>query len=527
MLTFAWAFLCLCDSVSYDRRVGQDSSTLCVRRRQIAKRIELLRMAKAVKKHGRVYTPDYIVNLILDFGGYKTTETLQKHVIDNSCGDGAFLAEIVNRYCSYFLQTNDDLSKLKNELETYIHGIELDETECDKCKHNLNGIVSKYGIPNANWNILNADTLEIDHFNGKMDYVFGNPPYVRVHNLDNSYESVKRFKFAEGGMTDLFIVFFEIGFKMLTKNGLMCLITPSSWLNSLAGKNLREYILTHHNMSGVIDLEHFQPFDATTYTLISRFSNHQEYNQIEYFNYNGSIHEKCFQDNIPYDNIQIGQNIYLSKNENLEILKEIKFSHSYKYVSVKNGFATLADKVFIGDFDFIEGTIKILKASTGQWSKCVFPYDSQGSPLTIDAFKNHSEAYNYLLEHKNMLAKDRDVKDDKYWYLFGRTQALKDVSKNKYAINTIVKDLQSIKLEFVPKGCGIYSGLYILTDIDLETIRKLIYSEDFIGYVKLLKNYKSGGYYTYTSKDIEQYLNYKLTKRYGQSRISNSSRELF
>ena len=126
-----------------------------------------------------------------------------------------------------------------------------------------------------------------------------------------------------------------------------------------------------------------------------------------------------------------------------------------------------------------------------------------------------------------MLAKDRDVKDDKYWYLFGRTQALKDVSKNKYAINTIVKDLQSIKLEFVPKGCGIYSGLYILTDIDLETIRKLIYSEDFIGYVKLLKNYKSGGYYTYTSKDIEQYLNYKLTKRYGQSRISNSSRELF
>ena len=50
MLTFAWVFLCLCDSVSYDRRVGQDSSTLCVRRRQIAKRTKLLRMAKEIQK---------------------------------------------------------------------------------------------------------------------------------------------------------------------------------------------------------------------------------------------------------------------------------------------------------------------------------------------------------------------------------------------------------------------------------------------------------------------------------------------
>ena len=80
-----------------------------------------------------------------------------------------------------------------------------------------------------------------------MDFVFGNPPYVRVHNLENIYGEVKKFKFTEGGMTDLFIVFFEIGFKMLTRKGSMCLITPSSWLNSLAGRNLRKYILEHRN----------------------------------------------------------------------------------------------------------------------------------------------------------------------------------------------------------------------------------------------------------------------------------------
>ena len=104
---------------------------------------------------------------------------------------------------------------------------------------------------------------------------------------------------------------------------------------------------------------------------------------------------------------------------------------------------------------------------------------------------------------------------------------MKDVSKKKYAINTIVKDLASIKLEVVPEGCGVYSGLYVLTEIDFETIKQLIYSKDFINYIKLLKNYKSGGYYTFASKDLEQYLNNKLTEKYGQSRISKGSRELF
>lgn len=484
-------------------------------------------MAKAVKQHGRVYTPDYLVKVILDFGGYDKPNILKKHVIDNSCGDGAFLTEIVRRYCASFLTQKQDLSKLKHELETYIHGIELDAVECDKCILNLNKVVEEYGISKVKWDITNADTLTVDRFNAKMDYVVGNPPYVRVHNLENSYENVKKFKFAEGGMTDLFIVFFEIGFNMLAKGGLMCLITPSSWLGSLAGTHLRQYIYTHQNLSGVIDLEHFQPFEATTYTFISRFSKSKKNSQIDYYTFDGEKLKAKFQEKLSYSDIQIGKNFYFSKKTHLSLLNNIKTTYGYPYVSVKNGFATLADKVFIGDFDFTKGTIDILKASTGKWSKCIYPYDKKGKPLPLKDFMNNTEAYNHLLSHQDKFSKSRDIEDDKFWYLFGRTQALKDVSKVKYAINTLIKDKGSIKLECVPQGAGIYSGLYILTDIEFETIKQLVYSEDFINYVKLLKNYKSGGYYTFASKDLEQYLNYKLSEKYGQSRISNGSRELF
>ncbi len=470
-------------------------------------------MSKTVKNFGRVYTPDYLVNVILDFGNYNSVEILQKHVIDNSCGDGAFLKEIVLRYCQEFVKhhSNADILVLKEQLETYIHGIEIDTNESISCEKNLNTVVEKFGLANVNWDIVNADTLTINTFNNRMDFVFGNPPYVRVHNLNNSYDIVKTFNFAQYGMTDLFVVFFEVGFRMLSKNGVMCLITPSSWLSSNAGKTLRKYIMHHKNLSGIIDLEHFQPFSATTYTLISKFITSRKFSEIEYYTFEATTLNKKFQKKIDLEKMSIDDKFYLSSNDNLQLLTEIKRNND-KYVEVKNGFATLADSIFIGDFQFEKGIIDVVKASTGKWTKCIFPYDKNGKQIPLEEFKQNTEAFAHLLLNKEKLTNTRDIDSKNNWYLFGRTQAIKDVFRDKYAINTVLKDVNSIKLEKVKSGNGVYSGLYILTDIDFETIKKIIINENFIDYIKLLKNYKSGGYYTFSSKDLQQYLNYSLSK---------------
>ena len=56
-----------------------------------------------IKHSGQVFTPDYLVADILDFCGYvESPRILGKHIIDNSCGEGAFLCEIVGRYCRAF-----------------------------------------------------------------------------------------------------------------------------------------------------------------------------------------------------------------------------------------------------------------------------------------------------------------------------------------------------------------------------------------------------------------------------------------
>jgi len=228
-----------------------------------------------------------------------------------------------------------------------------------------------------------------------------------------------------------------------------------------------------------------------------------------------------------FNQLHINNCFYFSRKENLDLLRNIKTYNSYHYVDVKNGFATLADKIFIGDFIFSDGTIDVIKASTGKWTKCIFPYDEKGQPIKIESFAQNIKAYNHLLSNKMTLTNGRNLEEGSSWHLFGRTQAIKDVFSDKISINTIIKDIQSIKLEFVPKGKGIYSGLYIITDIPMELISELILSKDFITYISLLKNYKSGGYYTYSSKDLEQYLNFKLSEKYGQSRISKGNFRLF
>lgn len=448
---------------------------------------------------------------MLDFCGYVGNCILKKHVIDNSCGDGAFLCSIVARYCNVFLNANCKKDILANELETFIHGIELDNVAFCNCIDNLNRITEAYGLRRIKWDIRNTNTLKVYDFNNRMDYVIGNPPYVRVHNLGDSYEAVKSYIFASDGMTDLYLVFFEIGFKMLNDTGKLCYITPSSWLNSVAANTFRRYITMTKKLCGLIDLEHFQAFEnAMTYTIISLFDNSKHDNFLNYYKYNESEQDKDFICTLTFDEIDINGDFYLSDKEDLELLRSIKSCHYPEYTVAKNGFATLADKVFVGDFPFKEMTIPVIKGSTGKWRYCFYPYDKKGKPFDKETIFANTEIANYLNIHKKELLKGKTEKQKPNWFLFGRTQALKDVYTNKISINTVIKDISTVKINDVPSGSGVYSGIYILSKIPYEKIKSIILTDEFIHYISCLKKYKSGGYYTYSTKDIQQYINYKL-----------------
>lgn len=484
------------------------------------------KMTNLIKHSGQVFTPEYLVNLILDEAGYNGVDILQKHCIDNSCGDGAFLCEIVSRYIKAYREANEDQEKLPYEIFTYIHGIELDPVAYQNCLDNLKATCESLGVECNHFDVTNADTLSLHGFDGKMDFVIGNPPYVRVHNLDDSYDAVKSFSFANGGMTDLYLVFFEKGFQMLKDGGKLCYITPSSWLNSVAGGVMRDYIRRNHNLVSLIDLEHYQAFKATTYTLISLFEKGGRRNEFSYCVFDPNTLGKKHIENLSFSEIDINNYFYLAQHGILQSLKDILCSKLPKYVSVKNGFATLADKIFIADsFPFKEYVIRTIKASTGKWYHAFFPYDSNGKPIPKEQIFANQEVAEYLNSNKSNLLKDSTEDKNPYWYLFGRTQALKDVASDKLSLNTTIKDVKSLKINRVNAGEGLYSGLYILTDFDFDVIIDLLRTERFISYIASLKKYKSGGYYTYNSKDLESFLNYEIQKLIDNGNVQIPSTE--
>lgn len=472
-------------------------------------------LASSTKKlNGRFYTPEFIVNNVLDLSGYHGYAILRKHAIDNSCGDGSFLVAIVERYCNEFLKASKDLHTLSKELSTFIHGIEIDEKESKKCIINLNNTVNRYGVYNVDWDITCADTLTVDRFNGKMDFVLGNPPYVRVHNLGSSFSHIKKFSFAQNGMTDLYIVFYEIGLKMLNENGVLGYITPSSFFNSIAGRYMRQYLVKNNLLDKVVDLKHFQAFSATTYTTITILKNNRQQNTMEYYQFENKNNFPYYVDTLSAEDYYICDNFYFADKNKLAELKNIlSFKTVNDNFAVKNGFATLADSFFIGNFDFDEFTIPIVKASTGRQYKCIFPY-SKGKLVPFENLTKNASIKSYFETYKELLLK-RSLERNSGWYGFGRSQGINDVYRCKYAINALIKTQFDLKLTKCDKGVGVYSGLYILTEIPEVELREMLYSEEFVSYISLLGKYKSGGYYTFSSKDLKNYLEYKYSQRNG------------
>jgi len=158
---------------------------------------------------GQVFTPKWIVELILDNIGYEGKDILNKKIIDPACGDGVFLCSIVSNIIDTALKENLSINKIKEILEENMYGIEIDETEYFNCIENLNNIVyEKLGIElDINWKIYNDNALiKYKDFINFFDYVVGNPPYIRVHNLDDKTRELIKNEFTfNKGMIDIYI----------------------------------------------------------------------------------------------------------------------------------------------------------------------------------------------------------------------------------------------------------------------------------------------------------------------------------
>jgi len=119
----------------------------------------------AIKKFGEVFTPDKLVNEMLDKLPSDVFTDKNKTFLDNSCGNGQFLFQVM--YRKMMAMSKEKGTRIfaahKQALKT-IYGCELDSNNAEECrKRLLNKSTSKELIDIVNEHIITADALDENH----------------------------------------------------------------------------------------------------------------------------------------------------------------------------------------------------------------------------------------------------------------------------------------------------------------------------------------------------------------------------
>lgn len=114
-------------------------------------------------------------------------------------------------------------------------------------------------IPFFEWKTVFSDVLEDKNHKG-FDIVIGNPPYVEAKKLKYIANTLKDLYDVYSGTADLSIYFVELGYKILSPNGILNFITTNKFFNTGYGVKLRQ-LLTSNLIHKIVNFEQVEVFE--------------------------------------------------------------------------------------------------------------------------------------------------------------------------------------------------------------------------------------------------------------------------
>ncbi len=463
----------------------------------------------------QVFTPINIVNDQLDYVGY-TENLFGKKVLENSCGNGNFLSEIVHRYIIDSRKNGYSVSAIRQGLNSDIFGYEIDKTHRDTCIANLNSISREYEILNVDWNIYPEDALRAN-VGHKFDFVIGNPPYIKYSDLDKETRRfIKRqFTVCSEGKPDYYYAFIQSSIDLLNENGKLAYIVPSNIFKTTYARMLREYLEQY--LSEIFDYKNTKIFgNKLTASAIILCDKGVRPDKITYHDMKNQSDSQ-----VSYSN---GKWLFdFSASQSAEgKAKSYRFGD---FFTASYPIATLLNEAFIiKNFEIMEGYIRVgdfliekdlLRKAVSPKSQSkkrnefiIFPYIyKEGSIVryTEEEFgMKFPEAFSYLQNYKERLMQ-RDADLSAKWYEYGRSQALAHIPQDKLLISTLVTGnvkVYTLSSEYVP-----YSGIYIVAHNEkpLSLAKKILESPEFMSYVKSIGIHANGKSIRIAANDINNY----------------------
>lgn len=463
----------------------------------------------------QIPTPQKYVQQMLDYVDY-SKKLYGKKVLENSCGEGNILLEVVKRYIESAKSEKHSAEEIKNGLNKDIEAYEIDKECIEKCKNRLNKLAASYGIEGIEWNIKNNDFLKEDVQN-RYDFIIGNPPYITYHDMDDSQREFlkKSFSTCNNGRFDYCYAFIEASLKTLKNRGKMVYLVPCSIRTNKFAGDLRVKLSKY--ITEIYDYRTIKIFSqALTSSVIIVCENLTNKSDLKYHlvkeNTIFEIERKKLTDakwSVTRDDNNIG----------------VKFSDFFE---VKNSVATLLNEAFIFkeyerrdgyyiideykiEEELVKDAASIKSLSRGENSyKIIFPYrieDGKRKDYSESEFEDRFPgAVRYLKQFKDKLKKRKKDKNT-LWFQYGRSQAITSVTGNKLIIPMVIT--KEVHVYEVGENAVPYAGYFIKcrenSRLGLQDAKKILESKDFYDYVKICGTPTTATSYRISVNDIKKY----------------------
>lgn len=355
----------------------------------------------------------------------------------------------------FYCDNTEKKKQLKGEIESLRDMVILLQLEtCD------DGTIKRYHetkrMASRPYIIWQLDFVRVFREKGGFDIVIGNPPYVKIQNIEEKQAEILKQKYSTAtGKFDMYVLFVEKAFKMMNNDGVCSYIQPHRFLKVGYGKGLREFIKSKKGLKKVISFGVNQMFDtATAYTGIFFYTDNNPsvlYSEAETKNFS-SLHyyENQWNDLGNTWNFTcreqdtIVAKVYSKNTALLDIFEGIfqgiitlgddKFiMKGYIEDGLFFGYSTEIQQEVVIEADIMKAVLKgenIRRYAQPRSSMYVFyPHiiNAKGKtvPLEEDVFRlKYPKAYNYIKQFKNELT-EKKVKyktNPKYWYSLHRAR---------------------------------------------------------------------------------------------------------
>jgi methylase of polypeptide subunit release factors len=217
------------------------------------------------EKLGAVFTKRWVVDLILDLAGYTANEDLtEQRVIEPSAGHGAFVVGIVERLLESCRIHDRDIVDAGKALLAF----DINSTAVSACRRAVvrtlieNGIEAPTSRKLAQTWVRRADFLKVAPQLQQAHWVIGNPPYVRVEDVDKDAMALYRETWTTmSGRADLYVGFLEAGMSLLEDEGRLAVICADRWMRNRYGASLRAMVEQQFSIDACLVMHDVEAFE--------------------------------------------------------------------------------------------------------------------------------------------------------------------------------------------------------------------------------------------------------------------------